>query len=129
MNWAFFDIVQEGFDKGYKAKWAIYRAEEFGIPLTIDDLKELGEMHGFKTMWAYYMAKEFGIPIKPGEAQEKPNKPKYPDQYFMGISNRRDLKKAFRDWSKKLHPDFEHGNQDEFIKMMEQYDSMKRRMG
>lgn len=135
MNWEFFNIVEEGITRGYKAKWAIYRAIDFGIPLTLEDIKELGEAYGHKRLWAYYTAKEFGIP--PFKADTKaeykkpdpePKKSIYPENYFKGIFNKFDLKKAFRFWSKKLHPDLESGNQQEFIKMKKQYDNMSKRM-
>lgn len=64
MNWDFFDIVTEALDKGYKSKWAVYRAVEKGLPVTIDDIKELGEIYKHKTIWAYHTAIEFNIPIK-----------------------------------------------------------------
>jgi hypothetical protein len=64
MNWDFFDIVQTGFERGYKAVWAVHQAKAKAIPLTIDDLKELGELYGHKRLWAYHTALEFKIPIK-----------------------------------------------------------------
>lgn len=64
MNWDFFDIVEIGISKGYKAKWALYQAKALGIPLDIDDIRELRQYYGHKNMWTYYMAKEFEIPIK-----------------------------------------------------------------
>lgn len=130
MNWDFFDIVQEGRNRGYKAKWALYQAQSLDIPICLADVKELGEMYGFKPMWAFYMAREFEIPYKVDEAAQdkQPKQPIYPDNYFMGISNRKELKKAFRDWSKKLHPDMQTGNHEEFVRMLEEYHSMKIRM-
>jgi hypothetical protein len=64
MNWEFYDIVLEGLSRGYKSKWAVYKANEIDLVLTIDDLKELGEMYNHKTLWAYHTALEFNIPIK-----------------------------------------------------------------
>jgi hypothetical protein len=64
MNWDFFDIVQAGMEKGYKSKWAVYQAVHKKIPITIDDLKELGEFYNHKSLWAYHTAMEFKIPIK-----------------------------------------------------------------
>ena len=64
MNWDFFDIVDEGMQKGYKSKWAIHKAVHENIPLTIEDLKELGDFYGHKKLWAYHAALEFDIPIK-----------------------------------------------------------------
>jgi hypothetical protein len=64
MNWDFFDIVTRAIDNGYKSKWAVHRATENEIFLTIDDLLELAEMYNHKKIWAYHTALEFNIPIK-----------------------------------------------------------------
>jgi hypothetical protein len=64
MNWDFYDIVLEGMSRGYKSKWAVYKAQENKIILTIDDIKELGEMYNHRKIWAYHTAIEFNIPIK-----------------------------------------------------------------
>lgn len=64
MNWDFFDIVQNGMNRGYKAKWTLYEAKKLGIPICLADVVELGEIYGFKPMWAFYMVREFQIPYK-----------------------------------------------------------------
>jgi hypothetical protein len=61
MNWDFFDIVEEGVQKGYKSKWAVYKAINSGIEITMDDLIELAEIYRHKKLWAYYTAKEFNL--------------------------------------------------------------------
>jgi hypothetical protein len=141
MNWEFFDLMEEALNKGFKSKWVLYRAKEFGIKFTLEDIKELGEAYRHKPRWAYYMAIEFEVlgfkkqePPPKEKPKEKPPpksetfKSEYPKFYFNHVSNKADLKKAFRDWSKKLHPDMQNGNSAEFIKMKNQYDNMIRRL-
>lgn len=62
MNWEFFDIVEIAMERGYKSVWAVYQAQARNIPITLDDLKELGEIYNHKPKWAIYTAQKFEIP-------------------------------------------------------------------
>lgn len=46
-------------------------------------------------------------------------------KYFSGCSTEQELKKKHREWAKKLHPD-KGGNSEEFKKMQEEYETLKK---
>ena len=61
MNWEVFDLVNIAIDQGYKSIWIVYQATRRNIPISLDDIKEIGEIYGHKPRWALYTAQQFEI--------------------------------------------------------------------
>lgn len=131
----FEQVLEDALSYGYKSLWILYRCKEEGIPLSIKDLYTIARAYGHKSAWVKYKAEEFNIGEEPKSKQAnqkqakqdppKSDQAKYPRSYFDGIRDRKELKKAFRDWSKKLHPDIEGGDHAEFIRMNKEYEQKR----